>query len=163
MSLDKGDTLGDATLVDVVSKPQDGSSSETTEEEPNVRHIQTKPVSRRREQLTESAGALETLTPPQRQEVLNFLAKHHTVFALEEHERGETDLVEMTIHTGDAQPRRSAPRRVPFAVREEMAKQIDRMQATEVIQLSTSPWSSPVVMVKKKDGTHRFCIDYTMA
>ena len=41
-----------------------------------------------------------------------------------------------------------------------MARQIDHMQATDVIQPSTSPWASFVVMVKKKDGTHGFCIDY---
>ena len=49
---------------------------------------------------------------------------------------------------------------MPFAVREEVARQLDHMQAAGVITPSTSPWSSPVVMVRKKDGTHRFCVDY---
>ena len=34
------------------------------------------------------------------------------------------------------------------------------MQQNGVIQPSSSPWSSPVVIVRKKDGTHRFCVDY---
>ena len=76
------------------------------------------------------------------------------VFALEEYECGETSLVEMELDTGDAHLRRCTPRRVPFAVCAEMARQIDHMQAAEVIQPSSSPWASPVVMVQKKDGTH---------
>ena len=160
MSLEEGDTLGEATLVDVVSPPQQESRTETTEGEPFVRLVQTKSVTWRKERLVEGIGALETLTPHQQQELLDFLSEHHKVFALEEHERGETDLVEMEIYTGDAHPRRCAPRRMPFSVREEVAKQIERMQAAKVIQPSTSPWASPVVMVRKKDGTHRFCIDY---
>ncbi len=34
------------------------------------------------------------------------------------------------------------------------------MQQTGVVQPSASAWSSPVVMVKKKDGTQHFCVDY---
>lgn len=38
--------------------------------------------------------------------------------------------------------------------------EIDKLLASDLIQPSTSPWSSPVVLVRKKDGTIRFCIDY---
>ena len=110
--------------------------------------------------MKEGVGKPETLTPPQQEEFFQFLTGHHNVFALEEYERGETDLIEMKVDTGDAHPRRSAPRRVPFALTEEMARQITHMQSAGVIQPSASPWASPVVMVKKKDGMHRFCIDY---
>ena len=134
--------------------------NETIQEQATLRRIQSKPTDWRKKKLVESVGNLETLTPPHQRELLNFLKRHHTAFALEEHERGETDLVEMTIVNGNAEPRKCAPRRMPFAVREEVARQLDLMQAAEVIQPSTSPWASPVVMVRKKDGTHMFCIDY---
>lgn len=75
-------------------------------------------------------------------------------------ERGQTDLVEMVINTEGVDPIKQHPRRVPFSVRREVARQVDKMLQEGVISPSESPWSSPVVMVRKKDGTHRFCVDY---
>ena len=158
--LEARDLLGMATPVDVVKPAQGAVQPGEEERPPAVRKVHSKPVSWRKEKLKESVGVLELLTSSQQQKFIDFLTEHHNVFALEEYERGETDLVEMEIVTGDAHPRRCAPRRVPFALREEMARQIDHMQAAGVIQASTSPWASPAVMVRKKDGTHRFCIDY---
>lgn len=39
-------------------------------------------------------------------------------------------------------------------------KELDEMLAQEIVVPSKSPWSSPVVLVKKPNGTHRFCVDY---
>ena len=72
---------------------------------------------------------------------------------------GQTDLV---IDTGDPHPIRQAPRRLPLAKREEAQKAIQDMHHQGLIELqpSNSPWSSPIVLVKKKDGSLRFCVDY---
>jgi len=88
------------------------------------------------------------------------LCDHHDVFVLSEEERGETDLIQMDIETGDARPIRQHSRRMPYSAREEMARQLKKIQEMAVIQPSKSPWSSPVVLVRKKDGSHRFCMDY---
>ncbi len=37
---------------------------------------------------------------------------------------------------------------------------MSRLLERDVIEESQSPWSAPVVLVRKKDGTHRFCVDY---
>jgi len=76
----------------------------------------------------------------------SFLLEHHRAFALEEGERGETDLIQMHIDTGDSSPRRQPARLVPFAVRREVATQLRKMQEG-VIRPSNSPWASPVVLV----------------
>ena len=51
----------------------------------------------------------------------------------------------------------SAP--VKVGLREEGEKQIEEMMKKDVIEPSSSPWASPVVLVKKKDGTFQFCVD----
>ena len=83
----------------------------------------------------------------------------HEVFALEEDEKGETNLVQMMVDTGGAPPKKQRPYRLPFAAREEVARQIKKMEDAGVIRPSKSPWASPIVLVRKKDGTHRFCVD----
>lgn len=92
--------------------------------------------------------------------MLNLLREHHGAFSLEEGELGETDLVELQIKTGDTAPKRQRAWRMPFAVRREVARQLKTMQQAGVIQPSCSPQASPVVLVQKKDGSHRFCVDY---
>ena len=61
----------------------------------------------------------------------------------------------MKIDTGHA-----VPKRQPFSVNQEIAKLLRDMQESGVIQPSESPWASPVVLVRKKDASHRFCVDY---
>ena len=114
----------------------------------------------RKQKLLDTVKKSDLLDGQQATEFKMFLMSHHDVFSLEEGERGETSLTEMTIDTGDSLPQRVPAHRMPLAVRREVAKQLRDMQRAGVIQPSTSPWSCPVVMVKKKDGTQRFCVDY---
>ena len=117
---------------------------------------------RRRQTLKKSLEEPDLL-PQEKQALLEFLTKYHHAFSLEDGERGEIDLIYMEINTGEARPKKQRVRRVrrvPFALRQVVAGQLAKMQRDGVIQPSRSPWSSPVVLVKKRDGTHRFCIDY---
>ena len=88
------------------------------------------------------------------------LSEHHEAFSLEENERGETDLVQLEIDTGDAPPQRQSARRIPYAAQQELAHLLEEMQKSQVIQPSESPWASPIVLVRKKDGSLRLYVDY---
>ncbi|XP_040296035.1 uncharacterized protein LOC121007851, partial [Bufo bufo] len=75
-------------------------------------------------------------------------------------EPGYTLLAIHKVETPGQAPLRQPPYRIPEAVREGMRKEIDEMLRLGVIEPSESPWASPVVLVPKKDGTTRFCVDY---
>ena len=156
--LEEGSVLGEATTATLVEADPEGcpvSSMSTVE---TVRSHES--VTWRQQRLSELLGETELLDKSQRRQLLDLLAKHHAAFGLDDHERGETDLIQMRILTGDAEPKKLPARRMPFLVRQEVARQLKKMQQMGVVQPSSSPWASPVVMVCKKDGTHRFCIDY---
>ena len=96
----------------------------------------------------------------QKEMLYNLLYEFSGLFSQGSHDLGRTDLVKHRINTGTAAPVRQPPRRFPFAKREEADKAIAEMKDDGIIEPSASPWSSPVVLVKKKDGSTRFCVDY---
>ena len=100
------------------------------------------------------------LKPYQATELKQLLADFADVFALGNSELGCNHLAHHGIDTGDHPPIRQPPRQVPFTLRRKVEELVDDMLKKGVIQPSKSPWASPVVLVAKKDGTTRFCIDY---
>ena len=83
-----------------------------------VRQVQSEAaIEWRKRRLAELVGDLELLNNGGKQRLTEFLSNHHSVFCLEEHKRGKTDLVEMHILTGDAAPKRLPVRRMLFAKR----------------------------------------------
>ena len=101
-----------------------------------------------------------TLSKEEALQVHLLLCEFADVFSEGPGDFGRTDLVKHRIDTGDATPIRQPPRRLPLSKKEEAQKAVEDMSNQGVIQPSQSAWSSPVVLVKKKDGGIRFCVDY---
>ncbi|CAB0035373.1 unnamed protein product [Trichogramma brassicae] len=78
----------------------------------------------------------------------------------EQSQLGETTLTEHHIDVQGAEPIKHRPRRMSPKTLEIAYKEIDKMLADGVIERSASAWSSAPVIVKKADGSDRFCIDY---
>jgi hypothetical protein len=60
----------------------------------------------------------------------------------------------------DDKPVREPPRRIPMYKRQALEDEVKNLQDRGLIERSSSPWSSQVVMVQKKDGSWRMCVDY---
>ena len=100
------------------------------------------------------------LSETEKQEVKTLLLQHHDTFSKSDKDIGITTLVEHTIDTGDTKPIKQRPYRIPLAKRLTAEAEINDMAERGVIEPSFSPWCSNVVMVTKKDGSVRFCLDF---
>ncbi|KAL0152849.1 hypothetical protein M9458_051843 [Cirrhinus mrigala] len=73
---------------------------------------------------------------------------------------GQTNIISHDIRTPPGVIVRQRPYRVPESRRQAIEEEIQKMLKLGVIEPSWSPWSSPIVLVPKPDGTLRFCNDY---
>lgn len=96
----------------------------------------------------------------EKERIANLLIKYQDTFSRDEWDIGLTHLTEHSIPTGDAAPIKQPPRRVPLAHAEAEKKAIEDLKAKGVIRDSVSPWASPIVLVARKDGGVRPCVDY---
>ena len=100
------------------------------------------------------------LTNEQKDQVQLFLAKWHHIFSHGPTDLGKTNLVEHEIHLESEQPFKEPYRKIPPALVQEVREHLREMLKIGAIRESSSPFSSNVVIVRKKDGSIRFCIDY---
>ena len=103
------------------------------------------------------AGA--NLSTSQKHDLNRLIWEFWDLFVSEGGCTGQTSIIKHTIRT-EGSPIRQPLRRIPFVLQETVKAEIKKMLQQGVIRKSCSPWSSPVVMIKKKDGAWRFCIDF---
>ena len=100
------------------------------------------------------------LTTRQQSEVESLVLDYRDIFARSKSDLGRTSLFKHEINTGSTPPIKQRPRRVPLSKQKVEREEVSKMLDSGVIVPSCSPWSSPIVLVTKKDGSCRFCIDY---
>jgi hypothetical protein len=102
----------------------------------------------------------EDLDPEHLQSLKSVLWKWRTVFSVNDQDIGHTHLLKHRIELSDEKPFKIRHRRIPPLMYDEVKKHLRQMLETGIIRPSCSPWASPVVLVRKKDGTLRFCLDF---
>ncbi|KAL8606678.1 hypothetical protein ACOMHN_055353 [Nucella lapillus] len=73
---------------------------------------------------------------------------------------GKTTLETYTVELTTKQPVHVKAYPIPYATRQVVEEEVEKMLELGVIEPSRSPYSAPVVIVRKKSGEHRFCVDY---
>ena len=90
-------------------------------------------------------------------EVHELMTEFQHLFALSD--LGCTSLVKHRINVNNPVPFKERYQRIPPQEFDEVGNHLQEMLKVGVIRKSVSPWASPVVLVRKKDGSLRFCID----
>jgi hypothetical protein len=145
----KGTCIGTASIVHdlrVVTQVTDMPSPTPGEHHKPPPSFQTNPL----------------LTADENDELKNLLGKYNDLFRESNTNLSSTTEVRHKINTANHSPVHAHPHRVSPAQRAQIKEQVEELSRQGVIEPSSSPWSSPVVIIKKKDGSPRFCVDYRM-
>ncbi|GFY30892.1 retrovirus-related Pol polyprotein from transposon 17.6 [Trichonephila clavipes] len=112
------------------------------------------------QQLTPDLLENAELSPEQKSSAERLFQEFEDVFSRNSSNIGHTTVTQHRIDTADHPPIKQHPRRLPFAKQEEVGTLLREMQENDIIEPSSSPWASSIVLVRKKDGSTRFCVDY---
>jgi len=103
---------------------------------------------------------LNHLNEYEKEKFVELVKKHSHAFALNSSEMSSVPNYKHRIDTKDNKPICKKPYRVPLSEIELQKSHIDEYLDANIIKLSESEWSSCCILVKKKDGTSRLCVDY---
>ena len=104
-------------------------------------------------------SGLENWPEHLQREAKEMLKRNAKVFSKTDMDMGRTNLVKHHIKLTDPVPFKEAYRRIPPQMYDEVKAHIQEMLNLGAIRPSSSPWASAIVLVRKKDGRLRFCID----
>ena len=97
------------------------------------------------------------LNGEQRNEVMEVLRRYEEICT---EISGKAGVIENKIDLSDDCPIRCKPYPLPYTKRGEIREEIKNMMDTGIVRESSSPYASSLVVVKKKDGSNRMCVDY---
>ena len=110
---------------------------------------------------------IEEITPhvkcneAEKVELVELLAKYRDVIALPGEPLGRTHLAELSLKLIEGtRPIALAPYKIPHSKEGKLNEEIDKLLAQGSVRPTVSPWSFPVVLVNKPDGSVRLCVDY---
>src|SRR5215469_487985 len=113
-----------------------------------------------RERLSEQLISDPLITDPDKRKLIEMLYANRRAISLNEEDLGATQLPSFSIDLIDETPIYQRPRYFPAPIVAEIKQQCEKLEAMNVIEESNSPWNSPIVPIRKPDGSLRICVDY---
>ena len=98
-------------------------------------------------------------TESERKQLTELIYKYKDSFMGPDGKLGRTNLLKHRIDTGNTRPIKQRLRIPPIHMQDAVDKEVDRLLGQGIIEPSESPWSSPLLAVKKKNGEIRLCAD----
>jgi len=101
-----------------------------------------------------------SVTEKQKDKIKNLLLQHSNIFTKQLRNPGLSKHEAVKVDVQGSAPIKKRPYRLGPLETKAMDEELEKLLASGAIEPCRSPWSAPVVMIKKKNGTYRMCIDY---
>ena len=100
------------------------------------------------------------LDQDQKEKVTQVMLNHKSAISVGDHDVGFSNVNAHTIELMDQRPIKIPPRRIQGTLLDEIENELSKLEKDGIIRPSVSPFSAPIVPIRKKDGSLRLCIDY---
>ena len=158
LEVKKGVPIAQMVAANKVRKVTNLSSAEQTKEQSTLTEAERQDLLLEKLDLSD----LEAWPEDQAGKARSLLKEYHDIFSLEKHDMGHTNATKHKIvhKDPDTPPFKERFHRIPPPQLDEVREHLKLMLDAGLIQPSNSPWCNAVVLVRKKDGSLRFCIDF---
>lgn len=121
-------------------------------------------VEKKREEVVANLSIDENniLDDEQKDQIIQLLRKHKDIFSTSDSDIGHCTIMNHRIDLTYERPFKQKHRRIPPAMVDEVRQHLEQLLKCNIIRPSKSPWTSNIVLVRKKNGKLRLCVDYRM-
>ena len=158
LKIKKGIPIAQMVAANEIPKVTNLLSAEEPKKQPSLTEAERQDLLLEKLDLT----GLEAWPEDQVEKARSLLKEYHNIFSLEKRDMGHTKAVKHKIVLKDPETPLFKERfhRIPPPQLDEMRAHLKMMLDAGVIRPNNSPWCNAVVLVRKKDGSLCFCIDF---
>ena len=158
LEIGKGTPVARMVAASQVPRVIDTFSAEKPKEQPTLTEAEWQVLLLDKLDLS----GLEAWPTEQAEKACGLLWEYHDIFSLEKHDMGHTKVTKhkIVLKDPDTPPFKERFHRIPPPQVDEVREHLKLMLDAGVVRPSNSPWCNAVVLVRKKDGSLHFCIDF---